>query len=382
MIENKNVKVRIVFDRKHVATSSKAKLPKKGLVQIELYDAGRRRFITTGIKLYSDQWDEHRELHVVNSAFSDEYNSKLRNMVRELLEQINEGASIDSMATSDKRGKRTTTFYELGMDVINSMYNCKPSSIISTQELLDRVRRYMGDWELKRITIPALEKLDRLMVEHGLSSKTRHITFVFVGRVLNVAEERKLIGKNPYLRFTKPRARSAERTYLTEEEIVQIAQAKMPKRYAPARDLFVFQCYTGISFSDTQTLNASMIAQENGKWYIVRLREKTNQRYRIMLFGRSLEIIKRYGMTLPKLRNRNKYNYHLLKVTKYAGISKHITSHVGRHSFATMALSRGIPIEIVSKMLGHTNIQTTQIYAKILAKDVDAQFERLADMIG
>ena len=60
-----------------------------------------------------------------------------------------------------------------------------------------------------------------------------------------------------------------------------------------------------------------------------------------------------------------------------AGISKHISSHVGRHTFATWALSHGTPIEIVSKMLGHTNIKTTQIYAKILAKDVDAQFERL-----
>ena len=60
-----------------------------------------------------------------------------------------------------------------------------------------------------------------------------------------------------------------------------------------------------------------------------------------------------------------------------SGITKHVTSHVGRHTFATWALSHGVPIEIVSKMLGHTNIKTTQIYAKILAKDVDAQFERL-----
>lgn len=79
---------------------------------------------------------------------------------------------------------------------------------------------------------------------------------------------------------------------------------------------------------------------------------------------------------LPELVSYT-YHHRLQRIAKAAGITKHVTSHVGRHTFATWALSHGVPIEIVSKMLGHTNIETTQIYAKILAKDVDAQFERL-----
>ena len=95
-----------------------------------------------------------------------------------------------------------------------------------------------------------------------------------------------------------------------------------------------------------------------------------------MLLKPAAAILAKYGGTLPKLVS---FTYHrrLQRIAKAAGITKHVTSHVGRHTFATWALSHGVPIEIVSKMLGHTNIETTQIYAKILAKDVDAQFERL-----
>lgn len=142
------------------------------------------------------------------------------------------------------------------------------------------------------------------------------------------------------------------------------------------RDVFVFCCYTGLSYADVKKLkrNEIGIGMDGGQW-IFASRQKTDTSSRIPLLPVALEILYRYhehpqcenqGLLLPVLSNQ-KMNAYLKEIADLSGVSKHLTFHLARHTFATtVTLSNNVPIETVSKMLGHTNIKTTQHYAKIL----------------
>jgi site-specific recombinase XerD len=140
------------------------------------------------------------------------------------------------------------------------------------------------------------------------------------------------------------------------------------------RDAFLFMCYTGLSYSDLKNLNYNQIYQSIGKKRIIKLqRHKTDEHCMVPLMDKAEALISKYkehpsksnqDIVLPVISNQ-KMNQYLKLIMQLAGINKLITCHVARHSFATNSLEYNIPIETVSRMLGHTNIKTTQIYAKI-----------------
>jgi integrase len=152
--------------------------------------------------------------------------------------------------------------------------------------------------------------------------------------------------------------------------------------YHKALDLFIVQCYTGLSYSDLMKTDFTKTEEHDGTLIIPRTtRIKTGTQYYMMLLPPVIEILERNNWQLPKI-SLTYYGNMLASIGKYTGIDKHLTSHVGRHTFATtIALGSGIPIEVVSKMLGHTNIQTTQIYAKILPKQVMDGFAKIKEVV-
>lgn len=181
---------------------------------------------------------------------------------------------------------------------------------------------------------------------------------------------------NPFINF-KSTAKAKERTYLTQQELDAIADKKLTiERLHQVRDIFVFCCYTGLSYADIKKLKRSEIAigMDGDKW-IFTSRQKTDTSSRIPLLPVALTILNSYqdhpqcenkGLLLPVLSNQ-KMNAYLKEIADLCDIVKHLTFHLARHTFATtVTLSNNVPIETVSKMLGHTNIKTTQHYAKIL----------------
>lgn len=137
-----------------------------------------------------------------------------------------------------------------------------------------------------------------------------------------------------------------------------------------AKDLFLFQCYTGLAYIDMSTLEKKDIVKTDSGYCISRKRVKSGEIYKIMLLKPSLALMSKYDFELPKVVFTT-YNHYLRTLGELVGLDFRLTSHVGRHTFATWVLSQGVPIEIVAKMLGHTDIKTTQIYAKVLAEDVN-----------
>lgn len=188
------------------------------------------------------------------------------------------------------------------------------------------------------------------------------------------------IGANPYDRLKGKFGRGDKDTveYLTEAEMNAIKSLHpiAGSQMAVARDLFVFQMETGLSYADTQTFDFSDYRLINGKYVDIGHREKTGVMYVTQLSAECMDILKRYGMALPKLDNSD-YNNCLKALALAAGVDKRLHSHMARHSFATYMVAKGAKIENVSKMLGHTNITQTQRYAKILPESVLADFDKV-----
>jgi site-specific recombinase XerD len=147
-----------------------------------------------------------------------------------------------------------------------------------------------------------------------------------------------------------------------------------------AKDLFVFSCYTGLAYCDVMALTTQNISLGiDGEYWIMTSRKKTSQPVRVPILPKAMEIIEKYkghpravaaGKLFPNLSNQ-KLNAYLKEIADFSGITKNLTFHLARHTFATtVTLTNGVPIETVSSMLGHSSIRTTQIYAKVIEKKI------------
>ena len=201
--------------------------------------------------------------------------------------------------------------------------------------------------------------------------------------MLNRALKMGKIQANPYDRLRGEFKHSKRETteYLTEYQMQKILDIEpVPgSQVDMARDLFIFQMYTGLAYVDTQRFDATQYREVDGKWKIIGERVKTGVPYVSMLLPPVVEVLKKYDWHVPKMNNQ-KYNQLLKAIGMVIGIER-LHSHMGRHTFGTWMLSNGAKIENVSRMMGHTNITQTQRYAKVLAKDVYDDFDMVAEKL-
>ena len=164
--------------------------------------------------------------------------------------------------------------------------------------------------------------------------------------------------------------------------MVAIRKAEMPElKVEHARDLFVFSCYTGMAYCDVMAFDfKSMTIKCGDMYYIDGSRIKTGGVFFTPILPPAMEVLKKYDYKLPHMSNQ-KANEYLKIIRIQLNIRQNMTFHVARHSFATLALAHGIAIENVAKMLGHKNIKTTQIYAKVLRKTLTDNSYMLAKEI-
>lgn len=206
-------------------------------------------------------------------------------------------------------------------------------------------------------------------------------------KIVNLCLAHGWITTNPF-KFYKTNAKPKEKSYLNREELTRIEGKNLDiPRLQHVRDIFVFCCYTGLSYSDVTKLCRDNIEVgiDNRFWIKIR-RQKTNAMSSIPILPKAFEILESYrdyppcesnGIMLPILSNQ-KMNSYLKEIADLCGIKKELTFHIARHTFATtITLSNGVPIETVSKMLGHLDIRTTQHYAKLLDNRISKDMENL-----
>jgi site-specific recombinase XerD len=193
----------------------------------------------------------------------------------------------------------------------------------------------------------------------------------FLRTIILLAKNNGLIVVDPFANF-KIQSQKVDRGFLTEDQIRKLMNKTFNlKRLEQVRDVFVFSCYTGLAYIDVKNLREKNIRKSfDGKLWIMGKREKTGVNFNIPLLDIAKEILDKYAGTLPDEKvlpvlSNQKMNAYLKEIGTICEIEKELTYHLARHTFATLTLSKGVSIESVSKMLGHSNIKTTQIYAKI-----------------
>ncbi|WP_342089289.1 site-specific integrase [Dyadobacter sp. OTU695] len=248
------------------------------------------------------------------------------------------------------------------------------------------------DFDIRRIDFAFVADYEfhlRRVRKMGNNATVKHLKMF--RKIINICINNGWMSSDPFANY-KGRYRNVDRTVLTEEDIEALARKEfVSDRLDQVRDTFLFCCFTGLAYSDVQKLTLAQVSRGiDGLPWIFTHRTKTETTSNIPLLPQAKKIMEKYadhpvcvskGVLLPVPSNQ-KLNEYLKEIATLCGIDKPMTSHIARHTFATtVALQNGVPIETVSKILGHKSIRTTQIYAKIMDTKVSKDMKLLRGKI-
>ena len=245
-----------------------------------------------------------------------------------------------------------------------------------------------NDLHLKELNEDFIKNF-RFYLQHrlGLASSTSRLYCIPLKMMVTKAHNSGIISSNPFAGYLLPQE-IKERGYLSEDELKLLMLLKLDHpQHEIVRDIFIFAAFTGLSYIDIKNLTIDKIVKlSDGSMWIITQREKTKTPIKVKLLDIPLKLIEKYEKlcrsenVFPVPSNRT-CNLSLQKMAPACKITKHLHFHVARHSFATLALTKGVSLESVSKILGHTKITTTQIYAKITNEKISKDMDRMAEGI-
>lgn len=374
---------------------------KNGLLPIYLRITvdGKRIELSTSKFIEKNKWNtpagkmkgNTEEARTINS-----YLDILRNKVYETeKDMVNNNLDINSKTFKNKFlgiEERGHTLIQLFKD-----HNKKMKELVNVEYSNNTLKKYettlshiqefikyqynIDDISIKNIEITFLNDFDYFLRKEKSCNNNSTIKYIRnFGKIVKQAHTNGWLEKDPFLKY-KGKVKEKERDYLTELEIQNILEKEfVTERLTLVRDIFIFSCFTGLAYIDTQQLSKNNIGIgiDGSKW-IFKNRQKTDTASKIPLLPIAEMILDKYSNSpiclnsdrlLPVLSNQ-KMNAYLKEIADVCGITKDLTFHIARHTFATtVTLSNGVSLETVSKMLGHKNLRTTQHYAKIVDKRV------------
>jgi site-specific recombinase XerD len=367
---------RFVFDRKHTASKTT-----KGTVQIEILFERKRKWISTGVRLYSDQWNDKTK--VKNTVQSVDLNERLDAQMQNINEFINnliknkEAFSFDKLEHFLRYSQQKESFIDFIKRRVSERTDLRKGTLNTHASLINSLEEFGRIVYFSDITTANIMYYDDFLHKKYAKQTTVHGYHKRLKRYINESIKYELIKENPYNKLKFDRGKSEGIKYLTIEQINQIRSLEIASESIDkVRDLFIFQCFTGLSYADLFKFDFSTVIERKNKFFIRDVRVKTQEEYFLMLLKPAMEILRKYDFKLPAISNYQ-YNLRLKIVQELAKIKLSLHSHMARHSFAVMALNMGVSIENLAKMMGHTDIKTTQIYAKVLNKSVQEEFEKM-----
>lgn len=260
-------------------------------------------------------------------------------------------------------------------DIVKPTYQRWTRCVEYLEEFL-KLQLNVSDVPIKEVTSGMLDDFEHYLRMKKACANNAAVRYLrCVKNVMQYALAHKWITHDPFIGKKYQRTYSL-REYLTEAEMKAIMAVDLKEipRLELVRDTFVFCCFSGLAFCDVKALTKSDIqVDDNGSHWIRKARAKTGVLSVIPLLEIPLHIIEKYSthpavissdIVIPVITNQ-KMNAYLKEIADLAKIKKHLTTHIARHTFATMSLSNNVPIEVICKMLGHSDIKTTQIYAKM-----------------
>lgn len=377
----------IVFDHR-----GRVKKGCEGPLEVRLTIARKPYYINTGVRVRKSQWAFDR---VIDHPLSNELNERLGIIVAQIMKMVNDSlASGQAINVQDiKRKMWSSTSGESVLDWMSNEIKEMPireGTRKHYRTLYKRLAEWGGIESWGDFSVDNILKFDQYLRSLPgrtlpLSDSGIHNYHKNLRHLLHRAEIRGMISANPYhrLRGQLKRGENESTEYLTDEEVRAIMKLQPTKGTImdKARDLFIFQLYTGLSYQDTQAFDFSKYRLIDGKWRLIGQRIKTGEAYVSQLLSPAIEVLEKYEMKVPTMCNAV-YNRTLKDIGVAAGIRTKLHSHLARHTFATMMLRHGASLENVQRMLGHSDIRMTQRYAKVLAESVHADFDKIEGVLS
>ena len=278
-------------------------------------------------------------------------------------------------------------FNLIGKRIVKSTYHRYYYLRIRLSEFLTE-KYHLSDIPLREINYQFIRDFEMyLLTVRGNKQSTIAQYLINLKKIVELAYKNEWIFRNPFINY-KIEDEKSERGFLTQREVEVLMNWKLDKKLERTRDVFIFCCFTGLSYIDVFKLAKEQINLSiDGQQWIMGKREKTDMDYFIPMMEIPKKILEKYknetfkdGKLLP-VKVSLTVNRHLKEIAEICEINKHLTFHLSRHTFATLTMSKGVSLESVSKMLGHKNIQTTQIYAKMTTEKVGRDMAIFAESI-
>ena len=358
------------FDRRNTLAST-------GLASIEMRVTYARhsKVMATGVRVGRGEWRDGRVVRRSDAVELNRMLERLRSDVLRVIDTMMDEGMIDIMGIHDRMERMKgegRTFIEW----------CKERAEVrkygraeDSQERYDRFLRWFVGWGKIRyfsdVTDHGVLTMDAALKEKGMTDYSKWNNYHrFLNSFILDAIDAGLLRRNPYKWLHIPRDKESHglHKYLTRDELHRVERAQMgTESLERVRDLFVFQCYTCLSYHDLAAFDASKLVKVGeGRWTYSGERGKTGKEFTFLLLHPAVTVLEKYGWQLPILSNV-KYNEYLKVVAQTAGVDKAITSHWARHTGATVLLNAGVDMETVARILGHSSTKVTRsTYAKLL----------------
>lgn len=363
--------VRLVYDRKKVSAKTGT-----GKIELSVYlQEGERKWITVG-EASPETWMSVAESPSITSKMIhfEEIIKSMELLHEEMtIDNFNRHAEIDELSIN--KGKIMFNGNDLRQSFVEycrehlKQENLAKNSIKDTNVVLNAVEASGILKTLADLTKANVIAFDAwLRRQKDKSDYTIHGYHKKVKKYTKILWQLEMIASDPYQYVKFPKGSNKERNPLNEKELLKIRNLKCSGHLERARDRFIFMAYTGLSFCDMELFDFDTMTEKRKDYtYIDGERLKTGSKFFTPILPPAMDVLKKYDYKLPKITNQ-KLNEYCHVIESLCQIHKPVTCHIGRHSFATLMLSYGFSLEEVKKMLGHKDIKTTQIYAKLSNK--------------
>ena len=369
-----------VYDRRCQASKTR-----QAAVELRITANRERKYISTGIKLFPKEWSNGS---VIGRKDWKELNAQLQVLYRkcsEIITKMMDEGSLDLNAIPSllkAELMQQSTF----IDYAKELAKCRYRKISEgTRKHYELTFKFLEEWKglvyFSDITERNIARMDEELERRGLKVCSRWNYHKLVQTFILQAKDDGLIKVNPYTRLNISRGDESGLTrFLTPDEFRRFENAIMPtESLRRVRDLFVFQTYTMMGYSDLERFDYKDCFKVNGKMAYKSNRVKTGKEFTFALLKPAMDILRKYNFKLPIISNV-KYNLYLKAAVKYAKIDKPVSCHWARHTGATLLLNKGkMDLATISKILGDTLRETEKTYAKLLDTsivDSMVEFER------
>jgi len=395
---------KVLFYLKKNSLKPDGKAPVMGRITVN----GDMAQFSCKLNIKPELWDTNANRALGKSLEAQKINQKLDNIRTQIGKQYQSIWDKDNFVSAEKVknaylgfGDDYRTFFSIadeyyesysrriGKDRTESYYK----QLLVNRKRIEcflRDKYHISDIPIKEIQPQFIQDYYTYLIEEKkLAGSTLLTAITKLKQIMLTAQRKGYVQINPFTAFHF-RVQTRDRGYLSEDELQRFMNVELNRyRQRQIRDIFVFSAFTGLAYSDVKKLTFDDIQTSfDGELWIIAKRRKTNTTFYVKLLPVAKQLIEQYRIVAKSnfvfpVPDVNTMNLTLKRIAKQCGITKRISSHLARHTFATtVCLSQGVPIETVSRMLGHSNITTTQIYAKITNEKISRDVAELTNKIG